>query len=771
MSNLFSNPGLAAAAMACVALPILIHILFRRRRKPVPFGAMRFLIEAFRRQRRRLKLEQFVLLALRCLLILLVAVAIGRPILERLTQATGAGARTVVLLLDDGITSTRETGDGAAWKRTQSKARELLSDLDAARGDRVGIVTLGGGPLPLIMPPTSDIAGAIEAVRTHEPVDAPARLGPSVARVVELLSGETAVEKVELVALSEWLAGSTDRGGEMMPALPSTWTFAASAPTDVSSSNTAITKFTAAGPLLIGSGLDATASFPVTISLTRFGPAVANPGSTSVSAALIPLALADSQAGAEFSRETVNWASGQTTADVSISLALTKAGGIQTSGVTDWFASVKIEGDGDSIPADNVRLMPLTSREKLEVLIIGRRGDPANVASFSPVDWYTLALTPEVSGRQRRRDGESIRVSSAAADSLRGAAPTADAILIAEPDELSAEAWRSLRAASDAGALVIVSPPVRSADQRWADTFATAFGVELSIARAVRSFETPVAARAPTTADAGDLLKNLRPELAELLPSVTVSKILDVELGRHRPLLELANDSRSPVMLELLRAENRPSDGRTILLTAAPELSWTNLVATPLMVPLVQELVRSGSVHSRLTVVSEAGSDAELPRLAAEMRMQRSRDGSMVDGGAPSRTMPPVVAGIYDARDASGQRISWVGVQPSSRGSNPVPNDPRSLDALLAPLGNQVRWLDPLTTGSGSAPAEAAANPQSEKDRPAPSPGNPLSFWLLAAAVLVALVEAVLARVFSHASRLDGADGGMPTPVTGAANG
>ena len=49
----FVAPALAAAGAAAIAIPILIHLLSRRRRIPVLWGAMRFLLEAYRRHRRR----------------------------------------------------------------------------------------------------------------------------------------------------------------------------------------------------------------------------------------------------------------------------------------------------------------------------------------------------------------------------------------------------------------------------------------------------------------------------------------------------------------------------------------------------------------------------------------------------------------------------------------------------------------------------------------------------------------------------------------------
>ena len=69
------HPALLAAGALAVSIPIIIHLLFRRRRKPVVWGAMRFLLEAYRRQRRRLTLEQIILLATRCLIVLLIGAA------------------------------------------------------------------------------------------------------------------------------------------------------------------------------------------------------------------------------------------------------------------------------------------------------------------------------------------------------------------------------------------------------------------------------------------------------------------------------------------------------------------------------------------------------------------------------------------------------------------------------------------------------------------------------------------------------------------------
>src|SRR5271166_5934798 len=87
--------GLAAAS-----IPIVIHLLNRRKFREVPWAAMRFLLAALRKNRRRIRVEQWLLLAIRTLILLLVVAAMAKPFLEAL-GAVIVGRRTHrVLVLD-----------------------------------------------------------------------------------------------------------------------------------------------------------------------------------------------------------------------------------------------------------------------------------------------------------------------------------------------------------------------------------------------------------------------------------------------------------------------------------------------------------------------------------------------------------------------------------------------------------------------------------------------------------------------------------------------
>ena len=83
-----------------VAVPIIIHLLKRRRQQRVDFGAMEFLRRALRRTRRRVLLEDILLLILRTAAVLLLILALARPSTEALPLPGARAQRSEVVVLD-----------------------------------------------------------------------------------------------------------------------------------------------------------------------------------------------------------------------------------------------------------------------------------------------------------------------------------------------------------------------------------------------------------------------------------------------------------------------------------------------------------------------------------------------------------------------------------------------------------------------------------------------------------------------------------------------
>src|SRR5437660_7435719 len=102
-----------AVAAGAASIPIIIHLLNRNRFRVVTWAAMRFLLAAQRKNARRMRLEQFLLLACRCLLLFLLALAMfsvtpfaegmWRFVHPRGSQAyTGGGQRAhKIIVLDN----------------------------------------------------------------------------------------------------------------------------------------------------------------------------------------------------------------------------------------------------------------------------------------------------------------------------------------------------------------------------------------------------------------------------------------------------------------------------------------------------------------------------------------------------------------------------------------------------------------------------------------------------------------------------------------------
>ena len=77
---LFFHPWMLLGLVA-VTIPIIIHLMRRQAAKPMDWGAMRFLMDTISVRRRRMEWEDLLLMAARCLLLALVALAIARPFL------------------------------------------------------------------------------------------------------------------------------------------------------------------------------------------------------------------------------------------------------------------------------------------------------------------------------------------------------------------------------------------------------------------------------------------------------------------------------------------------------------------------------------------------------------------------------------------------------------------------------------------------------------------------------------------------------------------
>ena len=82
MGGLSFINSLLLIGLVAAAGPIIIHLLLRRRFRKVAWAAMKLLRLSEVRSRRKTRLEELILLVLRCLALLLLALLLARPLLD-----------------------------------------------------------------------------------------------------------------------------------------------------------------------------------------------------------------------------------------------------------------------------------------------------------------------------------------------------------------------------------------------------------------------------------------------------------------------------------------------------------------------------------------------------------------------------------------------------------------------------------------------------------------------------------------------------------------
>lgn len=163
----FLNP-LFLWALAALAIPLLLHLLQRRRTIVAPFPTLRFLKQAQQRTASRVRFENLLLWLLRSLLLAALAAAFAVPVLRKSSSA-GWLARTrrdVIIVVDASYSMAYETGRGSVLDRAKEAAVALIGSLGP--GDRVCVYLAADTPQPIIEKPTTEHAAALQAIRAIE---------------------------------------------------------------------------------------------------------------------------------------------------------------------------------------------------------------------------------------------------------------------------------------------------------------------------------------------------------------------------------------------------------------------------------------------------------------------------------------------------------------------------------------------------------------------------------------------------------------------------
>lgn len=142
------NPLLLGIGGVLVLVPIIIHLLNKRKFKIIDWAAMDFLFDADKRNRRRVRLENLILLLLRCLAVLLIGLLLARPYISR-GKISGFLKTTQyerIVLLDDSLSMTVQTGNQSSIERAKQSLIELANGLKENDSDDLLTLVLTSSP-------------------------------------------------------------------------------------------------------------------------------------------------------------------------------------------------------------------------------------------------------------------------------------------------------------------------------------------------------------------------------------------------------------------------------------------------------------------------------------------------------------------------------------------------------------------------------------------------------------------------------------------------
>lgn len=128
-------------ALPAAALPLVLHLIARRQPPTVPFPAVRYLQQVTREHQRRLKLQHWLLLLVRTLLILALVLAAAGPTVAR-NGMTGHAPAALVLILDNSPSSGAVAGGTPALVPLRQAARAVLDK--ATPDDAVWLLSADG---------------------------------------------------------------------------------------------------------------------------------------------------------------------------------------------------------------------------------------------------------------------------------------------------------------------------------------------------------------------------------------------------------------------------------------------------------------------------------------------------------------------------------------------------------------------------------------------------------------------------------------------------
>ena len=596
--------------LAAAAVPLLIHLWSRRRYRQTSWAAMEYLLAAIRQSRRKLQLEQLLLLAVRTLLVVLVVLAVAGPYFQRGGFVSTPGERTHRLIVIDGSFSM---GYVTADKSRFESAKELAARIvqQSPQGDGFTLVVMSSPPQVVVGTPVfepRDFLREIDGLTLpHTSADLPATLTKIEQILQEARREHPKLTRHEVYFLSDlcrvgWV-------GEPADTAPGT-EFRRRARRLAQSASPVVIDLgqTGCNNLAI-TGLYAQESFVTLGRKVNVRAVLKNFAPTALKRQTVEL-LVD---GRRVDQQDVDLApAGEASAGFSYRF--------QTPG--DHVLEVRAEGDRDHLQIDNHRWLAVDVKQSVNVLCVD--GRPSGEPFAGATGYLACALAPRDDPASRAPVRPEVVPESALLELNLG---RYDCIFLCDVAQFTAGEARVLDAyVKSGGSLVFFLGEQVLGDRYNRELTGDSPGKPRLLPARLGSLVEAPSYRLDPLGYRHPIVRAFRTSQRAGLLTTPVEKHFKLKLpARSKAKVVLAIDNGDPLIVE-----EPIGRGRVVLVATSADVSWTPMPLWPSYLPIVQEVLNyaiGGRLRQKTILVGDQlGATVPTPAGDVSLSLQTPND-------------------------------------------------------------------------------------------------------------------------------------------------
>ena len=718
----FLHPAMLFGLLA-VSLPVAIHLLSKPRLKRIRWAATKFLIQSVQKNRRRVQMEDIILLILRALLVVLLAVLFARPAF--LTDAGpqfGGLAAPAVIILDNSMSMGQSNGVQTRLEQAKSMANDLLSHLEPGSSSALYLAT---DQFKAVIPkPTQDFSVLRRSIEQAPQTDGASDLYPAIKAAVDLLKSLPGAHR-EIFVLTDSQMAAWKELGKIRDLQ------------DQNKDSTAM-HFVIVGDHgednLAVSGLQIAGTVAAVNQPLRCAVTVSNWGRATAQNVPVKLAADNNPPQDEGMIDSI---------EPGASKIVTLTARFRDSGYHSLTASIP----GDRLPDDNQRSTALLVLDQISTLVVEGTTNPDPAAR----DGFFLrhALVP-VSPDQAEQ--YYVKTATSGADQLEN--PTINQyqlIFLSNVAQLTPRSAQNLRDyVNQGGALVVFPGPTTDIDFYDNDSnFSGLLPAKLSLPQGPPADQKYL----------GWQSKDYQHPLVTLWNNSDSGTLANVRVTKYFPLTpKPASSPAGPTPQVVLKytdgepavVEQAVGKGKVVLFSSSATIDWTTLPIHPSFVPLLIRVISfvtsglGGNLNLAPGQPFALPIDSDYTGKAFSVLRPGQKDHRIVgdiESGEQSaflRYSDTALAGAYElfVADESKPKVVFA-----------VQSDPDESDLAQQPKSD----IEPLLAAtSPTSGAGADAYPDKSANGHHSVPGNEWWFPLAIAALILALAEMTLAHRFSQ---------------------